>query len=432
MSDFLTRSKHAQELRKSEKYPDAINVYADLWNSMRASCTEWDAWGYAFCLRKVGRGTEALDICREGFKLKKDMPQLNSLYAWCIYDTELKGKNELDTETIEKAVHGICKLSKPDDRYSPFVVAVFRVLKHFDDPFNAAKVFEWSSKLDPGHLSTDCRTFKDEKGKDRESASDLENYYAHRTKALEKLGRFAECLSLSQEALKRLQNIHFDNDIWFKRRVAISNAHLGRTDEALSLLKEILAKKRDWFIQHEVAEAYLAIGNNDEAYKLSLSAALAPGEPHYKGALYLLLGSMCEERGATSQAAAHVELALALRTEQKWKIPDALAFRAVGLGINDGTLRPSATILRDLTSYWNSELKSLQQYLSGVIKNLLPEGKAGFIKGADGKDYYFKVASFRGDKRQIVPALKVRFVVQESFDKKKGKPSFAAIDVTDQ
>jgi hypothetical protein len=79
-------------------------------------------------------------------------------------------------------------------------------------------VNEFCNTIDRDKLSKDCSTIKvKRKGqeKDMELASDFENWYAYKTKALMKLGDWQECFDLSKEALEKIDIFHYSNDVWF-------------------------------------------------------------------------------------------------------------------------------------------------------------------------------------------------------------------------
>ena len=67
--------------------------------------------------------------------------------------------------------------------------------------------------------------------------------------------------------------------------------------------------------------------------------------------------------------------------------------------------------------------------MDGTIKTIFTNRKAGFISGENGKDYYFKINSFKGDKKILKSGLKVSFILEDSYDKKKKIKTKAAANV---
>ena len=68
MKDVLETKKAALELRKKKRYPEALNLYQELWYNHRDACNEWEGWGLATCLRKLGEPEKALEICRNVYQ----------------------------------------------------------------------------------------------------------------------------------------------------------------------------------------------------------------------------------------------------------------------------------------------------------------------------------------------------------------------------
>src|SRR5690606_15637985 len=118
---------------------------------------------------------------------------------------------------------------------------------------------DFCNNFNPENLSTECSTIQVErKGqlKDMELASDMENWFAYKTKSLLKIGEWQECFDTSKKALETLESFHYSNDVWFARRIALAKKNLGNTEETINELQIILRKKKEWFIQKELSELY--------------------------------------------------------------------------------------------------------------------------------------------------------------------------------
>ena len=86
---------------------------------------------------------------------------------------------------------------------------------------------------------------------------------------------------------------------------------------------------------------------------------------------------------------------------------------------------------QQLKKFWEQHKFSKLPKNKGIIKTMLPNGKAGFITSENGEDFYFKVYSFNGKRSQLKPGLKVEFFVQESFDRVKKEKSNQAVNICD-
>jgi hypothetical protein len=67
--------------------------------------------------------------------------------------------------------------------------------------------------------------------------------------------------------------------------------------------------------------------------------------------------------------------------------------------------------------------------LHGRVKKILPHGRAGFIAGEKGTEYYFTVKSFKGAQHRLKEGLEVDFYIEKSFDPKKQKESEVAVNI---
>ena len=82
--------------------------------------------------------------------------------------------------------------------------------------------------------------------------------------------QYQECFEVSKQALEAFEKFHYSNDIWFARRIALSKKFLGNSTDALNELLLVLKRKREWFIQSEVAEIYKENGDFDTAFKYAI------------------------------------------------------------------------------------------------------------------------------------------------------------------
>ncbi len=111
--DFQLVKTDADNYRKNKQYEQALPLYKQVWESGWEQSREWTGWGYAFCLRKLDNPVDALEICREVYKINPEMDYNRSLYAWCIFDAELKIDNSAikeDENRFFKAADAILKL----------------------------------------------------------------------------------------------------------------------------------------------------------------------------------------------------------------------------------------------------------------------------------------------------------------------------------
>jgi len=286
---------------------------------------------------------------------------------------------------------------------------------------------EFCDKIDRDKLSKECSTIQVErkgKLKDMELASDFENWYAYKTKALEKLGRWQECLNLSKEALEKIEKFHYSNDVWFSRRIALSKRNLGNIEDAIQELQTILKKKREWFIQKELAELYFEKGDLELALKHAIDAINNFGQLEFKVDLLYLLGKILKEQKKLELSFQHFSLSKLIRQKEGWKLPQKLLDELKTFSFPEIPQTDLNKLINELRKYWDS-FKTPQteknKTLEGKIVRILHDnerGKDGFIK-SNGKEYYFSVKPNFQSISKIVIGAKVIFEIKPPINDKK-------------
>jgi tetratricopeptide (TPR) repeat protein len=292
----------------------------------------------------------------------------------------------------------------------------------------AEEILIWSGMVHPEKLETTKPSFKDGRGKDIELASQLENYYALRSKALLELGRYEECLILCSEALEKLDKFHYDNDVWFQRRMAQCQLHTGKITESEGLMNAVLTKKRDWFLSFETAEICLKLNKREEAIRHALQAILAWGDVDKKVRLLDFLACNFGEE-LTEIAPLCTRLEYKIRVENGWRTGDALLVRMQRIGGAEVTSDSVSSLTASLKSQAQSKLETSAVYLKGRLKSMLSTGMGGFIETSDGISYYFKTSDYRGRKEELTPGMNLRFQPGKGFDRKKNRESDIALKV---
>lgn len=431
MTDFRTLKDNAETLRRDKQYAPALEVFEELLNLYPDQAGEYERWGMAFCLRHLNRQREALDMCREIYRANPAFGPNRNLYGWCVYDLEIKPVREAepaDPKTFFKAGEAITQLTA-QEAYSPYERTVFEVLRYLKDrqTYPADEILAWADKLDAEKLSSEERRYTGRDNVERVEASPLEQWYGHRTRALEALRHWEELIVVCNEALDRLTQFHYNDEIWFRRRVATAKAELGDVDAAIGDLKALVRLKPDWFIQYDLARLLMKKGEREAALEYAVDAALGPGELAHKWELFALLGDLMGARGDDASAASHYRLASAIRAEQGWREDADLAKHLRDLP--PAPERAAAQQARDLEGTWRALKFADQQRLTGEIERTDPGKRSGFIRADDGQRIFFRYRSFVSPRERLMIGTKVSFFLQPSFDKQKNRESEEAVDV---
>lgn len=306
------------------------------------------------------------------------------------------------------------------------------ILKKFKDKpsINWIVLNKFCDLVSLDQLDTECKTIEVErKGekKPMELASSKEDWYAIKTKALFETQHYEECFTLSKKALESFDKFHYSNDVWFARRIALSKKHLGNSTDALNELLLVLRRKKEWFIQSEVAEIYKENGENEKAFKYAIDAINNFGDLEYKVGLLVLIAELLNTMQEKELSFKHYSLSKLLRQQEKWGVPNAISAALSQFSFEQISIEKLPELKKELKKYWDS-FKSLQ-INEGTIKTIISDGRAGFIDTDNKKSYFFSSKEFKGKKELLQQGQKVTFNLEDSFDKKKNQPSKIAINI---
>ncbi len=422
----MKQRTRADELRKSGHFDEAAAEYAAIWPDSDPLI----GWGYAHCLRKLGRTQDAIKVARDVHTMAPDFRLGRDVYAWALYDsirsTDVPGPEMLAVAETITSLRGLDEQAYA--RTSPFVATVLRVARGWAKLGRNARALEWLDKLNPTQLSTEPRIWSDEAGRKRELASARERYYSIRTRALERLGRWQECLETTSHALADCGPLHHDNDVWFARRIALAKLRLGQPQEALAELEQTAARKPTPFLQADIAKAAWAAGDTVRTFKHALQSLQAPRDIRFNLEAVRLLAEVLWRRGEVDLAKRHLSLCIAERRSQGWKPSGELSMLATSWGVVGIPDDPNSILneLRPLWKRWNNDLVPRR---SGVIVKLFPHGRAGFIRSDDNGQFYFDARDWKDYKSKPAEGSHVTFATRPGFDRRRQRSTTVACEV---
>ncbi len=449
MTNLFEFSRHIGELRKEKKFSEVLTYFRDNKIDFTNEQIAHNAYLVSDMLTALrhtsnfSAGIKFLEIYNIEINEKTNNRILNA-YGWLLWSKykEEEADNgadildpfhaEDDDDIVEEQteysksdlVHRIEQLmllllNLKDDFSQTLISQLFSVVlkteKRKPSP-NWHFVNDFCSHFDPTGLSHKTDTIKvKRKGveRDMELASDFENWYAYKTKALFKLGQWQQCFDLSKEALENIENYHYSNDTWFARRVALSKKNLGNSEDAIAELEQILKRKKEWFIQKELAELYFDKGDLDKAMHLGIEAATNFGPMEYKVDLLYLLGNVLQKKNELTLAYKHYELSKLVREAEEWKVPEKLHLALNALAQHKSDLG-LMKLTQELKAFWegktnNKKASSVEdkneKLRTGVVLEILHDnerGKDGFIE-SDGQRIYFSVSA----KFHLTPEVKI-------------------------
>lgn len=424
----------AQQYRKNNEYDKAELIYRELWDGKAENFDKWLGWEYADTLKRLSKPDDAIIISKEVFHKYPDFKFNNNLLSWLLYEKYIKVITE---ESALQQKRNMLKVSEfivgtvsQDGKKSAFESTVFKVVDVLksQNNINHKEILQWIDKLDYDLLSEDVFTLNLNDGRTKEGASRKEEYFSIKTKALEAIEDFEECLNWSNIAFETISKFHYDNDIWIDVRRNYCIAILSKDEkfnDAIQNLINLAERKKHWSIYSKIFDCYSGVNNLEAALKFGAKALLSRDPMNMKVALLYNYALQLEKAGKANEAAMHFALVAQIRRKFDWKISTDLSGKLLEYKINE-TYQIS---INDLTELWIKFARLGEKLNKGKIINILPHGNSGFIAGDDGNNYFFRKASFISGRNHMRIGVNVIFKGIKSFDPKKQKEGNEAVEI---
>lgn len=406
---------------------EALKLYQELWKTYPDQFNAWNAFYTVKAMRAstLPNLTWANELAE---KFKGD--KVGNLYGWLIFDKCVKGKNRTEILAKEKLIESLTNLApqknlKEDNSFPcPTTISILKLCDaHAENLFNARKINEILSGLDYTILSNISKTIETQERGKVELSSDLEKFFALKTKALLKLGEFETCIEHCNKGLELLEKFHYNNDLWFKMRIALSEDGLGNHEKSEELFKELLESKSGsdkWFLYRDISEVYYEQGDFLKAWKYAVDAAFYGNEPRFLIGLYLLQARILFKLERPTEGKILAELIAAILKEQEWNDKNEYVKLFNYYKIERATLLPVSEIIKKARLFWQNERYGNKPKQKGTIISIHKNRKIGRIK-----DQYNNIIGFH--KKDLVKKMKsienltgatVEFFIMKSFDGK--------------
>jgi tetratricopeptide (TPR) repeat protein len=430
--------QQAKDHRKANRFEEAVILYETAYNDPNIILNNWDIWGYVHSLRKTGHLEKSIELSEKHIVEYPEFSNLKNNLVWAHFDKSIR---KFDSHKVSETEHALERIYSLQGQVEitdestipcPFTVGAFKVLKAYKKPnFNTSKIRYWLDKLDPLKLSKKEQTTVSEDTKERKLASDFENYYSYLATLLYKERKFQESIEVSEFALANIQKLHYDNNIWFKRRIALCYIELGDLSKGEEILKSLDTGKGDkWFIESDISLIYFEQNDYEKALRYALKAAKNLGDDLMKINLYVHLARIFFKLQKPAEAKVHAELIIAIKQANDARIDLELQKLITYFKLDISQRFDLRNKKREAEKIWDEYLFEGQEKLTGTINKILPNGKAGFIKQDSSREtYYFNFSSVKARKQDIKEGKSVKFFLKNSFDKKKNKESKEAIEI---
>jgi tetratricopeptide (TPR) repeat protein len=430
MNDHIARSREANEFRKAGELPKAMALYGEL--VKEDDSDPFAAAGLLHCLRKQGLFKEALECCDEILQRHKGSEWCRNEVIWTLIQGKLERLDEsASLEEIASVAENILSLG-PQDHTTRWRI-VRRVLKAAKARARWEVILIWTSRVDSDALST--VPMKDELG--REGWNDQAIWYNLKIRSMIEAGDKEQAIVFARIAIARFPR----QSTFFRRLEAVAAHRLSRLTESERIYSILCSTGRpEWWILHEYARVLQELGRPQDALRLMCKAAASHKKLPLLVTLFSDIGFVCSNLNLTEDAGNHFQLCRCIRQEQGWSIPRSIETalmdvkgvpREVPLGLKESLVKCRA--------FWFRTLGIEDDPLAGSLKNRnIIQGLQGKLQlGDPNKPFCFIFAEKGGSyfclkndlPIEILDGAILSFDAMPSFDKKKNKASWKAINV---
>ena len=286
-------------------------------------------------------------------------------------------------------------MSKEKEYFNPYVLTIFKVIRVYlkSASVNYKEVLKWLEALNPNELSEEVYNFQDSDGQDREMASKKEFYYQYKTKALEKLQRYEECIKVCEEAFNSIEQFHYRNHIWIKTRLYFSKCMEADSDiveDEISKYKKLAYKENQWFMYHKLSLICWRYGKMEDALLYTNKALTCKFEFEKMNKLLQDVALLWEYKGNILNAKIYYEASGYYRNRNGWKMTEELEFAISKYNLNINK-RPDTKLLQKIATEYVTQIEGENEQVV-VGKILKINGDYGFINVRGQKDnVYFKI-----------------------------------------
>lgn len=431
-----TKKLLREQIPSQKHLEEALPLCKELWESFPVTHELWDAHQYANCLRKLNKLDEAEVVCESVYFDLKDAdlnPEqsrpflyIKNLFAWIINDKYIKTIRQPNyqyaTTVLDKLILLYELIQQNESNVPSFSFCVLTTLNQLVKMVTSIdyeKFLYVLNRLDPALLSSEAYQYTDSSGKIRENASQRENFYKIKSDALLKTKRYEECILCCNEAMETLEQLHYSNDIWFARKIAIALGALGNIDEAIKKLEKLIVISDKWFLLYEIGKLYLQLNQPLCALEYMLRAACTKDPEKMKVSLIESLGDLLDEIDEKSFAQDNFLFARQIRLSNDWAVQDKL---------NQKIVVEREVSFKEIRNSWIQRLYQLVGSKQGKVKKLFSNKTGGFIQ-AD-KPYYFQFKNFFGKSDLLKVGDTVIFIVTASYDRKRQIETEEAMVIT--
>jgi hypothetical protein len=397
----------------SQSLESEVQSQIERWKIDAGSDASWDARRLVNDLSKAGWHDLAIEHGGRALEIWGDFEPLTSALAWALYRRDLADVTEESSlehrRRAKQAVDRIQNLcsAAPYNNYSPWPSTALKFASVLAKRWPLAAL-DQLAQLEPLSLS---------ETKSEKFPADRERWHMLITKALEAAQRWEE-LSHACDIARRQQCIDAKNQKWIRLRQAEAWLHIGRHEEAESIISAEAKTSSDWWLHARWARVLVDLKRTQEALDAAYHALNAGGASSFGWETLALVGELLES-SEPALAGDHVRLSKLFREKEGWPVNQPLNELAKRLDIND-TEGNIPELLRKLKKIWQ-KTEDTEREEGTVIKHL--NEAAGFIETDSGTGSLFFSLPRESKKQLPKVGSRISFVREKSFDKKKERDS---------
>lgn len=336
---------------------------------------------------------------------------------WKLYNTEIKEAEKID-DIFRGNIKKILNNMGEDQKLRHLVIFKSIELLKRETKIDYSKILKTLDLLNVKLLETKIVTYKDCK---YSIEPFQQQWYRERIKSLFELKEYKECLGTIEKAQTMIKEYYKFNEMEFTRtKFRILGKQKEHMKEAIKELNILYIRSRKWYILQDITEIYIAYGDNEKAIKTLEKIVIDTKiEAKMKINDFKLLGDLYKDKNKWLSNLFY-EAFLAIRKENKWKLNFEILET---IKKKEEEIKNFNEIFKDILNNINNNLN----YSKGVILKYDEERGFGFIK-TEKESYYFHKSGISKHVK-LKKGIEVKFIIEESFDKKKNKESKIATKI---
>lgn len=397
----------------------SVELCLEIYENYTDEFNDYDAVNLLQAARKAGKtNIQKLPEIVEKFK---ENEMVYGLCGWYIFDNYIKRKSPQQILQFENIIAQYLPLLSQKDvsvnnQYPcPFYLIISNLWSaHSNNLFNARKIFAYCKLVNPDFLSKKSSSYTTDEGKVVEQASSYEEYFQYYTKACDKLDKAEETIAACRTALSSIGKFHYDNDLWFKMRIARAFCKLKDFDAAEKQYLEIInsrAGSSKYFLFKEFSELLYTLKRYGESWHQSLKSGIVLQDVKFCSGLIFHQSRLLARLNRISEAKKFAKIIYSGIQEGLWNNSNDYQRLVAYFKVEEVT-ENSKTLFKKLYSFYKDELYDGEPLTEGKIIFVHKKGKFGKIKCMDESTINFTKNSFNSRMGRLgrLVGAKVSFV----------------------